>query len=98
MGTVGGMTPGGGRLGALPCGLLGLLAIGPVGLGMIALPVRTWLGSIVGGGVGVGRTPVGVGATGGVGVPLPPHATSKVMAKRIGNTHPLALSRVGRGN
>jgi hypothetical protein len=40
-----------------------MLAVCPVGLGMIALPERTWMGSMVGGGVVVGR--------GAVGVPLP---------------------------
>ncbi len=59
--TVAGICPGGGgvraTLGTVPTlGLVTLLALWPVGLGMIALPLRTWIGSIVGGGVGVSRT------------------------------------------
>jgi hypothetical protein len=59
--------------------MLLLLVFWPVGLGMIALPVRTWMGSMVGGGVVVGRTTDATGAA--VGELPPPHATSATTAR-----------------
>src|SRR4051794_11221694 len=69
--TVAGIAPSGGGVRTAGGGVFALLALCPIGLGMIALPVRTWLGSIVGGGVVVGRGP-------GVAVGEPPQATMNV--------------------